>query len=167
MYLLNGEPIQAGASFEYDGVVYPPNWIQTATPEELEAIGITEVPDPDPIDGRFYYEDGSPKPIENVQAVFLSEIKATCKYEIYRVYPDWMQSNATARGVELTYVKAERPLTPEEDAEVATFQTMWDDIKAMRAHSDALEAEMLLLTFEELTTWQQHGWPPPPDGTPA
>lgn len=158
MFLLDGEPISSDVPFEVDGVVYPPNWIRSATPEELEAIGITEVPDAPPVDGRFWYEEGVPKPIEEVQAMYLAEIKATCKSEIYRVYPDWMQSNATARGVELTYI-GDRALTPEEEAEVVGFKVMWDGIKAMRAHSDSLEAEMLALTFDELLTWQQHGWP--------
>ena len=38
MFLLDGEPISPDVPFEHDGVVYPPNWITLATPEEREAI---------------------------------------------------------------------------------------------------------------------------------
>jgi len=160
MYMLDDKPLDPNAPFEHDGVLYPPGWLQTASPEEKEAIGVTEVPDPPPVNDRFYLSDGVPKPIEWVQAMFTSEIKARAQQEILHKYPAWHQSNVNSRGVELVHTSAsDRELTPGENAEIVGFKVMWDDIKALRAHSDALEAEMLALSFEELTAWQQHGWP--------
>lgn len=164
MYLKDGEPISPDVAFEHEDVVYPPGWIYSATPEELAGVGITEVPNPAPVDHRFWYEEGMPRPVEDVQAMYIVEIKARCQHEILLKYPIWHQSNVTSRGVELTYTGMARSLTPEETVEAEGFQTVWDDIKSMRAHSDALEAEVMTLTFDELLTWQQHGWPEPPPG---
>jgi len=160
MYMLDDKPIDPYAPFEHDDIVYPPGWLIAATPEEKAALGVTEVPDPPPINWRYYQFDGSPKPIEQVQDMLAAEIKTTAQAEIYRKYPAWHQSNVVSRGVELATASVTgRAITPKEVAEVAAYQVIWDDIKALRQHSDDLEAEMLALPFEELTAWQQHGWP--------
>ncbi len=62
MFLLDGKPLSPDVAFTHDGVQYPANWLRLATPEDREAIGITEVPDPAVWDQRFawgYREDGS------------------------------------------------------------------------------------------------------------
>jgi hypothetical protein len=92
----------------------------------------------------------------------LGEIKARSQSEIYRKYPAWRQANVTSRGTELSNIVASGGTwTPEQAAEVETFKAVWSDIRALREHSNELEDEMLSLSFEELTTWQQHGWPEP------
>jgi hypothetical protein len=54
MFLLNGKPISLDAAFTTeDGTQYPANWLRLATVEDREAIGITEVPDPIPVDPFF------------------------------------------------------------------------------------------------------------------
>ena len=56
MFLLNGEPLAIDTPFKTpDGTQYPANWLRLSTLEEKEAIGITEVPDPEPYDQRFYW----------------------------------------------------------------------------------------------------------------
>ena len=55
MFLLNGEPLAIDTPFTADDIQYPANWLRLSTPEEKEAIGITEVPDPEPYDQRFYW----------------------------------------------------------------------------------------------------------------
>lgn len=55
MYLLDGAPFIPDRPFTHDGIKYPANWFSLATPEERQAIGITEVPDPPYYDPRFYY----------------------------------------------------------------------------------------------------------------
>lgn len=50
MLILDGQPISPDAPFTHEGTNYPANWIRLATPEEKEAIGLTEIveePKPD------------------------------------------------------------------------------------------------------------------------
>ena len=55
-FLLNGEPLAIDTPFKTpDGTQYPANFLRLSTLEEKEAIGITEVPDPEPYDQRFYW----------------------------------------------------------------------------------------------------------------
>jgi hypothetical protein len=55
MFILDGKPLSPDVPFEHDGIRYPANWLRLASPEEREAIGITEVPDPAVWDQRFYW----------------------------------------------------------------------------------------------------------------
>lgn len=55
MFVLDGRPLALDVPFEHDGISYPANWLRLASPEEREAIGITEEPDPAPYDQRFYW----------------------------------------------------------------------------------------------------------------
>jgi hypothetical protein len=61
MFILDGRPLSPDVPFEHDGISYPANWLRLATPEEREAIGITEEPDPAPYDQRFYWGPDLPK----------------------------------------------------------------------------------------------------------
>ena len=55
-FLLNGEPLAIDTPFKTpDGTQYPANFLRLSTLEEKEAISITEVPDPEPYDQRFYW----------------------------------------------------------------------------------------------------------------
>lgn len=160
MWLLNGNPISADAPFVVDDVVYPANWIRLASQEERDALGLVEVPDPAPVDTRFYWDANVPRPVEQIRERFKTEIKSRARSEILTDFPEWKQANMTARGVELvSKVSFGGALTEAEQAEVAALQTAWAAIKALRAHSNTLEAEVDGLGFEALTTWQQHGWP--------
>lgn len=60
MFTLNDTPLPLDVPFEHDGISYPANWLRLATPEERAAIGIEEVPDPEPYDQRFYWGPGLP-----------------------------------------------------------------------------------------------------------
>lgn len=63
MFIFHGQPLSPDVAFTdpETGVQYPANWLRLASPEEREAIGITEVPDPEPYDQRFYWGPGLPK----------------------------------------------------------------------------------------------------------
>ena len=72
MFILDGRPLSPDVPFEHDGISYPANWLRLATPEEREAIGITEVPDPPNWDQRFYWgydADGHLIPKDHTQLV--------------------------------------------------------------------------------------------------
>jgi hypothetical protein len=49
MFLLNNVPLPLDTPFrDADGNSYPANWLRLTSLEEKQAIGITEVPDPEP-----------------------------------------------------------------------------------------------------------------------
>ena len=61
MFILDGRTLSPDAPFKHMGVQYPANWLRLASPEEREAIGIKEVPDPPTWDQRWawgYDADG-------------------------------------------------------------------------------------------------------------
>ena len=67
MFLLNGNRLPEGTSFyDANGTQYPPQWLNVSTEEEKNAIGITWVADPAPIDTRFYWDTNLPKALEDV-----------------------------------------------------------------------------------------------------
>jgi len=49
-FLLNNAPLPLDTPFkDAEGNSYPPNWLRLTTIHEKNAIGITEVPDPEPV----------------------------------------------------------------------------------------------------------------------
>lgn len=66
MFMLNNKPLPIDTPFEVDGTHYPANWLRLTTIEEKNAIGITEVPDPEPYDDRFYWGVDNPKQLEDI-----------------------------------------------------------------------------------------------------
>lgn len=55
MFILDGKPLAPDVPFTHAGIQYPANWLRLSSPQERKAIGITEVPDPEPYDQRFYW----------------------------------------------------------------------------------------------------------------
>jgi hypothetical protein len=72
MFLLEGKPLSPDVAFTHGGVQYPANWLRLSSPEERAAIGIIEVPDPQPYDQRFYWgydSEGKLIPKDHTQLV--------------------------------------------------------------------------------------------------
>lgn len=74
MYVLDGQPLSPDRGFTHSttGVQYPGNWLRLSTAEDRAAIGIFEVPDPQPYDQRFYRgygQDGQLIPKDHAQLV--------------------------------------------------------------------------------------------------
>ena len=66
MFLLNGNRLQEGTAFkDAEGNQYPQNWLNLSTEEEKNAVGITWVADPTPVDTRFYWDTDLPKALED------------------------------------------------------------------------------------------------------
>ena len=66
MFLLNGNRLPEGTSFyDANGVQYGSGWLNQATEEQKQAIGITWVADPAPFDTRFYWDTDLPKALED------------------------------------------------------------------------------------------------------
>lgn len=65
-FLLDGKTIHQGVAFtDADGNQYPANWLNLSSAEEKEAIGITEIADPEIFDNRFYWDAGLPKALDD------------------------------------------------------------------------------------------------------
>ena len=71
MFILNGKPLSPDSAFTTpDGTQYPASFLRLASPQEREAIGITEVPDEIPYNQQYYWgydQDGNliPKQLED------------------------------------------------------------------------------------------------------
>lgn len=61
MFMLNDKPLPIDTPFEVNGTHYPANWLRLTSLEEKQAIGITEVPDSEAYDDRFWWGVGNPK----------------------------------------------------------------------------------------------------------
>ena len=74
MYVLNGKRLNLDVPFTAGDVTYPANWLRLSTPEQREALEITERPDIiEPYyDQRFYWGVDNPKVLEDT-AVLDSE----------------------------------------------------------------------------------------------
>lgn len=121
MFILDGKPLSPDVPFTHDGIQYPANWLRLATPEERAAIGITEEPDPQPYDQRFYwgYDDkGKLIPKDHAQLVeqWVSQTRQTANTLLAPT--DWIIIREADNG------KPADPLTKlwREDIRLATGQ---------------------------------------------
>lgn len=120
------EPLPYGPFTDEAGTKHPPNALDLWSDEELAAVGVARVPDPPP----------TPDDL-------VAKIKLRARFHILARFPEWKQANMTARGVELINLRAlNGAWTAEEAAEAVALQADWDWIKAVRAYSDALEAQV-------------------------
>ena len=69
MLLLDGKQLRPGRPFTHNGIQYPANWLRLTSWAEKEAIGITEQPDPTPVDTRFYWDTDIPRQLEDTTDV--------------------------------------------------------------------------------------------------
>lgn len=98
MFILDGKPLSPDVAFTHDGIQYPANWLRLASPEERAAIGITEQPDPVPVDQRFYWDTGIPKDHTQLVEQWVAQTRTTAGTLL--VPSDWLvireQDNGTA-----------------------------------------------------------------------
>jgi hypothetical protein len=89
MFILNDQPLSPDRAFTTeDGTQYPANWLRLSSPEEREAIGISEVPDPETYDQRFYWGPGLPKDHEQLVEQWTSQTRTTANTLLQPT--DWM-----------------------------------------------------------------------------
>lgn len=77
MFMLDGKPLAFDTPFTHNGVQYPANWLRLTTLAEKVAIGITEVPDPDRYDDRFFWSANYPKDEAVVKEMLIGQMKQT------------------------------------------------------------------------------------------
>ena len=97
MFILDGKPLSPDVAFTHDGIQYPANWLRLSSPEEREAIGITEEPDPIPVDLRFYWDTGIPKDHAQLVEQWVGQIKQTAGSLLSQT--DWYITRASETGV--------------------------------------------------------------------
>ena len=142
MFILDNRPLAVGVAFTFDGVQYPSNWLNLSSLEEKVAIGITEVPDEPPVDGRFYFSAGHPRSLEDCIAVHVNAVNAYVASVMAQ--SDWMVSRA-AEGY--------KPVP----ADILAYR------KIVRDHGNTLVTEVKALTkVEDVIAWSQHDWPVDP-----
>jgi len=99
MFILNNQPLSLDRGFTTeDGTQYPSNWLRLATVEEREAIGITETPDPIPVDQRFYWDTGIPKDHTELVKTWTAQVKATAGSLLAQ--SDWYITRASETGLQ-------------------------------------------------------------------
>lgn len=157
MFILDGKPLSPDVAFTHDGVQYPANWLRLATPEEREAIGITEVPDPAPYDQRFYWgydADGTLLPKDHTQLVeqWVSQTRYTANTLL--IPTDWMIIREADNG------KAADPAIKSwrEEVRLAAGSKVYEIEQT--ADTEALAA---YLTSEQYSVWPPQNNLPTPD----
>jgi len=117
----------------------------------LDETGVVEWrrPEPQPTDAEI-----AAAALPAARAAKRTAIKAAARQVILARYPEWMQANLTARAVELVSLNE---LT---GPEWQQLQSIWSWIKAVRAHSDLLEADVAnCTTVEAVEGIVIGGWP--------
>ena len=99
MFMLNGSPLALDTPFTSNDIQYPANWLRMTTMEEKEAIGITEVAEPDRYDDRYYWGVGNPKDLDQCKANMVTQIKAAAGSMLAPT--DWKVIRATETGIPL------------------------------------------------------------------
>jgi hypothetical protein len=164
--LPDNRTVSAESGFYLGGVLYSPGWLLTASEKELADLSIVRVVETaqEPVNYRFYMTVGDskpiPRPLEHIRGMLKDEVKQEARYIILQVFPDWKQTNMVARGVELQNLwRVNGAWTDSEKKEADLLADAWSWIKAVRDHSNILEAEIDSSDFETLTKWQSHDWP--------
>ena len=99
MFLLNDKPLSPDNAFEHNGIQYPANWLRLSTLEEKQAIGITEVADPESYDDRFYWGVDNPKDLTELKSNWSALIKDTTNKLLAQ--SDWMVIRKLERNINI------------------------------------------------------------------
>lgn len=110
--------------------------------------------------GQAIVDDGNGNPIAQDYIFTADELKTQTKgianSKILAIASEWKQRNMIARSLELE--REERingPLSAPDQAELDAMMAIWDRIKAIRVHSDSLEADIDV----DINTDINAGWP--------
>jgi hypothetical protein len=109
MFILDGKPLSPDVAFTTGGIQYPANWLRLASPEEREAIGITEEPDPALYDQRFYWGPDLPKDHAQLVAQYSEYVRMNANAMLRET--DWMvireADNGTAMDADTKALRQE------------------------------------------------------------
>ena len=142
MFILNERPLQVDTAFTHDDLNYPANWLRLASWEEKEAIGIVEVPDPEPVDNSFYWTHDNPKDLVQLKAQWTQQINATTSTLLSA--SDWMIIRKMERKI-----KVPEPITEYRRAVIA------ENTRLTLLISEALDVPMLITAIDS-QAWPQN-----------
>ena len=143
MFILDGKPLSPDVAFTHDGIQYPANWLRLSSPEEREAIGITEEPDPIPVDQRFYWDTGIPKDHAQLVEQWVGQIKQTAGSLLSQT--DWYITRASETGVAAPQSVLDRR------AEIRTLSNEKEAFLEATTTTDELAA---YVTGPEFSVWE-------------
>lgn len=157
MFILDGNPLSPDVAFTHAGIQYPANWLRLSTAKQRKDIGITEVPDPEPYDQRFYWGPGLPKDHGQLVDQWVAQTRTTANTLLQPT--DWIIIREADNG------KVADPVlkTWREDIRLATGTK----ITAIR---DTVDTERLAsyITGAEYPVWPSDPYAPaPPEPAPA
>ena len=95
MFLLNGNPISIDNEVTIDGIRYP----NLRDPALRQQLGVTEAPDPEQYDQRFYWGVGVPKDLDGLKKQWTAQVKETAGKLLLAT--DWMVVRKVERNVEI------------------------------------------------------------------
>lgn len=98
--------LTVGQAFEFNGIQYPADWLEKTTLEEKQAIGITEEPDPEWFDERYYWGVDNPKDLDMLKANIITIVKSGAATLLEPT--DWkiIRSSETGGKVDLATLNA-------------------------------------------------------------
>ena len=139
-FQLNGQQIYAGRSFvDADGNQYPKNWTSVFSQEQKDALGIVWVPDPAPVDKRFYWDHDLPKRLEDEPAVLEREPvldENGVQLIDYGLKTEWTRKQKEIAGSLLArsdwYVTRKAETGTEIPADVATYRAAVRTVSGQR-----------------------------------
>lgn len=99
MFMLNGQRLPLDIPFIAGDTQYPANWLRIASLEDKQAIGITEVPDPEPYDDRFYWGPGNPKDLSTLKTDWTSRVNQIAYSMLAQ--SDWMVTRKIETGTDI------------------------------------------------------------------
>ena len=139
------------APWSYEGIQYPANWLRLSTQLDRDRLGITEVPDPQPYDQRFYWGPGLPKDHTQLVEQWVAQTRTTANTLLAPT--DWIIIREADNG------KAADPLlkTWREDIRLATGVK----VTAIR---DTLDTDALAayITGPDYPVWPADPYAPQP-----
>lgn len=90
-YFLNDIQLESGMGFTHGDINYPGNWVDLATQEEKNSIGIVWVDEPQ-FDNRFYFLDSNgvvqTRPVDLIRDFWIGQVKKSAQHELSAT--DWM-----------------------------------------------------------------------------
>lgn len=110
-----------------DSMALPPDLV-IQVESDLPVSGMVQ---PKYIPGKDFIDE-----YEELKDNKINTIKSEASNIILSKYPDWKQRNMIARSLEL---KTKDPLSEEEQAELNTYQSIWNWIEDIRAQSNTFE----------------------------
>ena len=144
MFVADGKVIPVDAAFQLDGIQYPANWLRLSTEEEKEAVGISWELDPEPVDQRFYWDQGIPKDIEDLKKQWIAQQKQAA--DTLLAPTDWYIIRKFETSIEIP-----TPISEYRSEVRQVCGEREDQITACETTEDLVE----LVTTSEFTAWPE------------